>query len=149
LLNGLTEACDMLLSEGLENVFARHNRIATGVRAAVNAWGLEICAVSSDLYSDTVTAIRTPEGFDAGRIVSHAEAAYGVSFGAGLGDVAGKVFRIGHLGSLTDVMTLSGLGAAEMVMADLGLDITLGSGVAAAQEVFRAGKTARFLEAAE
>ena len=90
----------------------------------------------------------TPAGFDAGRIVSHADSAYGVAFGAGLGDVAGKVFRIGHLGSLTDVMTLSGIATAEMVMADLGLDITLGSGVAAAQEIYRQGNSTTLSEAA-
>ena len=137
MLNGLNQACTMLLDEGLENVFARHHRIAEGVRAAVGAWGLELCAASSDLYSDTVSAIRTPEGFNATDIVSHAASKYGVAFGVGLGEVAGKVFRIGHLGSLTDVMTLSGLATAEMCMADLGLDITLGSGVAAAQEYYR------------
>ncbi len=148
MLNGLKEASDMLLDEGLDAVFARHRRIADGVRAAVGAWGLDICAARPELYSDTVTAICTPDGFDAGRIVSHAEAAYGLSFGAGLGEVAGKVFRIGHLGSLTDVMALSGIATAEMAMADLGLDITLGSGVAAAQEVYRIGKTAKLSEAA-
>ncbi len=137
LLNGLKLACDMIEAEGLENVFARHARIADGIRAAVKAWGLELCAVSPDLYSNTVSAIRTPEGFDASQIVSHAATRYGVAFGAGLGDVAGKVFRIGHLGMLTDVMALSGIATAEMVMADLGLDIQLGSGVAAAQEVYR------------
>ena len=137
LLNGLNEACGMLLDEGLENVFARHHRIAGGVRAAVAAWGLELCAVSPDVQSDTVSAIRTPEGFNATRIVEHAAEAYGVAFGTGLGEVAGKVFRIGHLGSLTDVMALSGIATAEMVMADLGLDITLGSGVAAAQNHYR------------
>ena len=138
LLNGLNTACDMILKEGLENVFARHTRIATGVRAAVDAWGLELCAASPDAYSDTVSAIRTPEGFNAMDIVSHAAKTYGVAFGVGLGEVAGKVFRIGHLGSLTDVMTLSGIATAEMCMADLGLDIKLGSGVAAAQEYYRA-----------
>ncbi len=137
LLNGLKLACDMIEAEGLENVFARHARIADGIRAAVKAWGLELCAVSPDLYSNTVSAIRTPEGFDASQIVSHAATRYGVAFGAGLGDVAGKVFRIGHLGMLTDVMALSGIATAEMVMVDLGLDIQLGSGVAAAQEVYR------------
>ncbi|HBM60009.1 MAG TPA: aminotransferase class V-fold PLP-dependent enzyme [Citreicella sp.] len=137
LLNGLNEACGMLLAEGLDNVFARHHRIAEGVRAAVRAWGLELCAVSPEVYSDTVSAIRTPEGFNATDIVSHAASAYGVAFGTGLGEVAGKVFRIGHLGSLTDVMALSGLATAEMVMADLGLDIRLGSGVAAAQDYYR------------
>ena len=138
LLKGLNTACDMILKEGLENVFARHTRIATGVRAAVDAWGLELCAASPDVYSDTVSAIRTPEGFNATDIVSQAAKTYGVAFGVGLGEVAGKVFRIGHLGSLTDVMTLSGIATAEMCMADLGLDIKLGSGVAAAQEYYRA-----------
>ena len=149
MLNGLNEACGMLLEEGLENVSARHNRIASGGRAAVRAWALEVCAARPELYSDTVTAIRVPEGFDANRIVSHAETAYGMSFGAGLGDVAGKVFRIGHLGSLTDAMTLSGIATVEMVMVDLGLDITFGSGVAAAQAAYQVGKTEKFLEAAE
>ncbi|SLN36837.1 Soluble hydrogenase 42 kDa subunit [Roseivivax jejudonensis] len=138
LMNGLNDACGMLLSEGLDAVFARHHRIAEGVRAAVGAWGLELCAATPAVYSDTVSAIRTPEGFDATRIVTHAADTYGVAFGVGLGDVAGKVFRIGHLGSLTDVMTLSGLATAEMCMADLGLDIRLGSGVAAAQDYYRA-----------
>ncbi|MCF3594884.1 aminotransferase class V-fold PLP-dependent enzyme [Rhodobacteraceae bacterium LMO-12] len=141
LLNGLNESCKLLLDEGLENVFARHHRIAEGVRAAVQAWGLGLCAQSPDLYSDTVSAIRTPEGFNATDIVTHAADAYGVAFGVGLGEVAGKVFRIGHLGSLTDVMTLSGIASAEMCMADLGLDITLGSGVAAAQEYYRTNRT--------
>lgn len=148
LINGLNQACGMLLDEGLENVFARHTRIANGVRAAVSAWGLELCAVSPDVYSDTVSAIRTPEGFNATDIVTHAAETYGVAFGVGLGEVAGKVFRIGHLGSLTDVMALSGIATAEMCMVDLGLDIQLGSGVAAAQEVYRAGSKAQRKDAA-
>lgn len=137
LMNGLNEACKMLMDEGLENVFARHHRMAQGVREAVKAWGLELCAASPDVYSDTVSAIRTPEGFNATSIVTHAADKYGVAFGVGLGEVAGKVFRIGHLGSLTDVMALSGIATAEMCMVDLGLDIKLGSGVAAAQEYYR------------
>jgi alanine-glyoxylate transaminase/serine-glyoxylate transaminase/serine-pyruvate transaminase len=140
LLNGLNVACDMLLKEGLENVFARHTRIASGVRAAVDAWGLKLCAASPDVYSDTVSAICTPEGFNATSIVTHAADTYGVAFGVGLGEVAGKVFRIGHLGSLTDVMTLSGIATAEMCMVDLGLEIKLGSGVAAAQDYYRTHK---------
>jgi alanine-glyoxylate transaminase/serine-glyoxylate transaminase/serine-pyruvate transaminase len=147
LLNGLKLACEMIHAEGLENVFARHARIAEGVRAAVKAWGLEVCAASPDLYSNTVTAIRTPEGFDAGKICSHAATRYDVAFGAGLGDVAGKVFRIGHLGMLTDVQALSGIATAEMVMVDLGLDIRLGSGVAAAQEIYRQTAAAMALAA--
>ncbi|MBC9245824.1 aminotransferase class V-fold PLP-dependent enzyme [Paracoccus sp. 11-3] len=141
LLNGLKVATDMLLEEGLENVFARHHRIAEGVRRAISAWGLQLCAARPALYSDTITAIRTPEGFDANRIVGHALNTYDVAFGTGLGDVAGKVFRIGHLGSLTDVMALSGIATAEMVMADLGLQVKLGSGVAAAQEHYRQSTT--------
>lgn len=137
LLNGLKMATEMLLSEGLESVFARHRRIAGGVRAAVDAWGLKLCAVSPDLYSDTVSAICTPEGFNATDIVTHAANKYDVAFGVGLGEVAGKVFRIGHLGRLTDVMALSGIATAEMCMVDLGLDIQLGTGVAAAQEHYR------------
>ncbi len=148
LMNGLKQSCDMLLAEGLDNVFARHHRIAEGVRAAVRAWGLELCAQTPDVYSDSVSAIRTPEGFNATSIVTHAAAKYGVAFGVGLGEVAGKVFRIGHLGSLTDVMMLSGLATAEMVMADLGLDIQLGSGVAAAQEVYRSDSAIASKEAA-
>ncbi len=139
LLNGLKVATGMLLEEGIENVFARHHRIAEGIRQAIAAWGLRLCAIRPDLYLDTVSAILVPDGFDANKIVAHALNAYGVAFGTGLGDVAGKVFRIGHLGSLTEVMTLSGLATAEMVMVDLGLPVKLGSGVAAAQEHYRQG----------
>jgi alanine-glyoxylate transaminase/serine-glyoxylate transaminase/serine-pyruvate transaminase len=139
LLNGLKAATEMLLDEGLENVFARHRRIAEGVRRAVYAWELHLCAMRPELYSDTVSAIRVPDGFDANRIVAHALNIYGVSFGTGLGELAGKVFRIGHLGSLTEAMALSGLATAEMAMADLGLPIRLGSGVAAAQQHYRFG----------
>lgn len=139
LFRGLKLAIEMIEDEGLENVFARHTRIATGVRHAVSAWGLDLCAATPDAYSDTVSAIKTPEGFNATDIVTVAAEKYGMAFGVGLGDVAGKVFRIGHLGSLTDAMMLSGLGVAEMVMVDLGLDIKLGSGVAAAQEFYRHG----------
>ena len=148
LLNGLNQACSMLLDEGLENVFARHHRIAEGVRQAVKAWGLELCAADPSVYSDTVSAIRTPEDFNATDIVAHAANKYGVAFGVGLGEVAGKVFRIGHLGSLTDVMTLSGIATAEMCMVDLGLDITFGSGVAAAQRYFSGNSAVSLKDAA-
>ncbi|MEN8841348.1 MAG: L-aspartate--glyoxylate aminotransferase BhcA [Octadecabacter sp.] len=139
LLRGLKLSLEMIEEEGLENVFLRHKRIATGVRHAVKAWGLELCASSPDVYSDSVSAIKTPEGFNATEIVTRAADQYGMAFGVGLGEVAGRVFRIGHLGMLTDAMMLSGLGVAEMVMVDLGLDVKLGSGVAAAQEFYRHG----------
>ena len=137
LLNGLAVSADMLLSEGLDTVFARHYRMAEGVRQAVAAWGMKPCAKSPDLYSDTVTAVVVPDGFNGTDVVTKAADKYGVAFGVGLGEVAGKVFRIGHLGSLTDVMMLSGLATAEMAMADLGYPVKLGSGVAAAQEYYR------------
>ena len=139
LLNGLKLSTQMLLEEGLGNVIARHHRIANGVRRAVAAWGMSPYAASPKLYSDTVTAIRVPEGFDATDIVTRAADTYGVAFGVGLGEVAGKVFRIGHLGLMTDVMALAGIATAEMAMADLGYPVTLGSGVAAAQDYYRHG----------
>ncbi|MGY3670989.1 L-aspartate--glyoxylate aminotransferase BhcA (plasmid) [Marinovum sp. KMM 9989] len=148
LMNGLKLSTEMLLDEGLDNVIARHHRIAEGVRAAVRAWGLELCAASPEVYSDTVSAVCTPAGFNATDIVSLAASKYGVAFGVGLGEVAGKVFRIGHLGSLTDVMTLSGLATAEMCMVDLGLNIQLGSGVAAAQEYYRSNASVALKNAA-
>ncbi|MEP1209520.1 MAG: L-aspartate--glyoxylate aminotransferase BhcA [Rhizobiaceae bacterium] len=137
LIRGLNHAIEMLEEEGLENVFARHHRLAQGVREAVAAWGLTLCAETSDLHSDTVSAVVVPEGFDGTAFVTHAADKYGVAFGVGLGEVAGKVFRIGHLGMLTDVMVCAGLSAAEMTMLDLGYPIKAGSGVAAAQDYFR------------
>jgi alanine-glyoxylate transaminase/serine-glyoxylate transaminase/serine-pyruvate transaminase len=147
LINGLAEACEMLLDEGLENVFARHHRIAEGVRRAVFAWGMKPCAARPELYSDTVTAVVVPPGFDGTDVATLAAEKYDVALGVGLGEVAGKVFRIGHLGSLTEVMMLSGLATAEMAMADLGFPITLGSGVAAAQEYYRNPRDAASLAA--
>ena len=141
LINGLSQSCNMLLDEGLENVFARHHRIAEGVRHAVKAWGLELCAADPSVYSDTVSTILTPPDFNATDIVTLAAEKYGVAFGVGLGKVSGKGFRIGHLGSLTDVVTLSGIATAEMCMVDLGLNITLGSGVAAAQKYYSGNST--------
>ena len=112
LLNGLNESCKLLLEEGLENVFSRHHRIAHGMRAALSASGLDLYAQSPDLSSETVSAIRTPKGFNATDIGTRAADAYAVAFGVGLGEVAGKVFRVGHFGSLTDVMTLLGVATA-------------------------------------
>jgi len=139
LIAGLARSIEMLEDEGLEAVFARHHRLAEGVRRAVAAWGMRPCAVSPDLYSDTVTAVVVPDGCNGTDLVQLAAEKYRVAFGVGLGEVAGKVFRIGHLGMLTDVMMLSGLACAEMCMADLGWPVELGSGVAVAQEFYRGG----------
>ena len=148
LIYGLRESLKMLFEEGLDNVYARHFRLAEGVRRAVEAWGLKLVAQSPDLYSDSVSAIYVPEGFDSNALTEHAFEAYGVSFGIGLGEMNGRAFRIGHLGSLTDVMVLSGLATIEMAMADLDYPITLGSGVAAAQEYFRTSRAAEIKSAA-
>ncbi|QFS83696.1 Soluble hydrogenase 42 kDa subunit [Roseivivax sp. THAF40] len=148
LIYGMRESLKMLFEEGLDNVYARHTRLAEGVRRATKAWGLELVAHSPDLYSDTVSAIYVPKGFDSNVLTEHAFDGYGVSFGIGLGEMNGKAFRIGHLGSLTDVMVLSGLGAIEMAMADLDYPITLGSGVAAAQEFYRSGNATAVKSAA-
>ncbi len=137
LIHGLSASLEMLLEEGLDNVFARHFRMAEGVRQAVHAWGLSLCAKTPDLYSDSVSAIYVPEGFNSDELTNHAYDAYGVSFGVGLGEMAGKAFRIGHLGSLSDVMALSGIATIEMAMADLNYPIELGAGVRAAQEYYR------------
>ncbi len=141
LLRGLRGSLDMLFEEGLDNVFARHHRLAEGVRAAVAAWGMALCAREPKWYSDTVSAIYVPEGFDGNDVAKLAYQRYNLSLGLGLSEVAGKVFRIGHLGSLNDLMLLSALAGAEMAMCDLGIPIELGSGVAAAQAYYR--KTAR------
>ncbi len=137
LIYGLREALDMMFEEGLDNVYARHTRLATGVRRAASAWGLKLAAKSPELYSDTVSAIHVPDGFDSNKLTDHAFDAYAMSFGIGLGEMNGKVFRIGHLGSLTEPMVLAGLGTIEMAMADLHFPIKLGSGVAAAQDYYR------------
>ncbi|MDW3225440.1 MAG: aminotransferase class V-fold PLP-dependent enzyme [Paracoccaceae bacterium] len=148
LIYGMRESLKMLFEEGLENVYARHYRLAEGVRRAVDAWGLELVAKSPELYSDTVSAIYVPKGFDSNALTDQAFNAYGVSFGIGLGEMNGKAFRIGHLGSLTDVMVLSGLATIEMAMADLDYPIELGSGVAAAQEYLRKHRAALIQTAA-
>lgn len=138
LLRGLRAAVDGLLEEGLENIFARHYRLAEGVRRAVKkGWGLRVLAKEPKWESDTVTAIVVPEGFDAARVISIAYHKYNLSLGAGLSRVAGKVFRIGHLGSLNELMLCGGICGAEMAMRDLGIDVKPGSGVAAATEYWR------------
>jgi len=136
LLHGLRAALDRLNREGLDQVFARHARLAAGVRAGVAAWGLEICAESPLIASDTVTAIRTPVGIDAREVIRLGLDRYNTSFGSGLSQLAGKVFRIGHLGDLNEGMCLTALAVAEMALRGAGAKVTLGAGVAAAQGVY-------------
>ncbi|KAK4522883.1 hypothetical protein GAYE_PCTG32G0773 [Galdieria yellowstonensis] len=136
LLYGLKESLAMLMEEGLENVYARHRRLATGVRKAVEAWGLKICCKNPKEYSDTVTAVVVPEGFDAQQVIRIAYEKYNLSLGAGLMKVRGRVFRIGHLGDLNELMVLATLAGTEMAMSEVGIPIKLGSGVAAASEYY-------------
>ena len=137
LLRGLRESINMLLEEGLPKVFARHARYASAVRTAVAAWGLALCARDPSSYSNTVSAIVVPKDKDANEVVKNAYSRYNLSLGGGLGDVAGKVFRIGHLGDLNELMILSALAGTEMALRDSGIDVVPGSGVGAASEFLR------------
>lgn len=137
LLRGLRVSLDRMNDEGLENIFARHAYLAQGVRNAVEAWGLKLCACDPQWYSNTVTAIMVPEGYDANAVILRAYHRYGLSLGAGLSKVAGKLFRIGHLGDLNELMVMSALAGAEMAMLDCGIPIVSGSGVAAAEAFYR------------
>ena len=139
LLHGLRASVDMLLEEGLDSVFARHARLAEATRAAVFAWGLETVAVAPKWYSPTVTAIRVPEGVDAKAMIHHAYHGYKLSLGGGLDRLAGKAFRIGHLGDVNELMILSAIAGSEMALRDVGADIAPGAGVGAAQEALRLG----------
>ncbi|MBS0537292.1 MAG: aminotransferase class V-fold PLP-dependent enzyme [Proteobacteria bacterium] len=116
LLYGLNEACDMLLEEGLDAVFARHARHAEATRIAANAWGLEIFCADPKAYSGTLTAIMMPEGHDADAFRKVALENFNISLGQGLSKVSGKIFRIGHLGDFNDLMLLGALSGVEMAL---------------------------------
>jgi alanine-glyoxylate transaminase/serine-glyoxylate transaminase/serine-pyruvate transaminase len=143
MLYGLREALHILLEEeGLENVFARHRYLANGVRAAVQeGWKLKLCAKEPKWQSDTVSAIVVPEGINGAHVIDVAFRRYNLALGAGLSKIAGKVFRIGHLGDLNELMLLGALGGAEMAMLDVGIKIEPGSGVGAAQKFWRSHDT--------
>ncbi|EFJ29703.1 hypothetical protein SELMODRAFT_267279 [Selaginella moellendorffii] len=133
LLYGLRAALDLLFEEGLENVIKRHHRLAHATRLAVKAWGLELCVKDPELYSDTVTAVVVPSYLNSTDVVRVAWRKYNLSIGIGLNKVAGKVFRIGHLGFLNELQLISALAGVEMALKDVGFPVKLGSGVAAAQ----------------
>ncbi len=138
LLRGLRCSLDMLLGAGMERVWDRHHRLASGVRAAIAAWqGCRLVAHGPEWHSDTVSAIYTPAGIDAREVITAAYSRYQTSLGSGLAQLAGRAFRIGHLGSLNPVMLCGALSAAEMALRDAGVAIVPGAGVAAAQEHFR------------
>lgn len=136
LFHGLRKSLDRIAAEGLDHVIARHHRLAEGVRRGISAWGLSLVAEHHTLYSDTVSAIRVPSNVDAREVLRIAYLDYHTSFGSGLGPLAGKVFRIGHLGDLNDGMCLTALSVAEMALYRAGVPLQLGAGVGAAQNWF-------------
>jgi alanine-glyoxylate transaminase / serine-glyoxylate transaminase / serine-pyruvate transaminase len=133
LLFGLQESLAMLEEEGLNNVFARHARLAEACRRAVQAMGLKLLAKKIDERSNTLTAVCMPDGFDSEAYIAHAERSLGIPFGPGLGKVKGKIFRIGHLGSLNELELLGALAGVEMTLVSFGVEVPLGAGLAAAE----------------
>ncbi|KAF3979711.1 MAG: aminotransferase class V-fold PLP-dependent enzyme [Methylococcales symbiont of Iophon sp. n. MRB-2018] len=136
MLHGLRKSIDLLLEEGMENVYSRHFRLAEGTRRAITAWGLKLCA-QPGFESDTVSAIVVPKDKDARDVIATAYSKYNISLGGGLAELMGKVFRIGHIGDMNDVSMLGAIAGVEMALLDNGIDITAGSGVAAAIEYYR------------
>jgi alanine-glyoxylate transaminase/serine-glyoxylate transaminase/serine-pyruvate transaminase len=121
LLYGLREALDLLLDEGLDAVFARHARHAEATRRAVRAWGLELVPLDDREHSSSLTAVLVPDGHDADELRALILERFDVSLGAGLGRLAGRVFRIGHLGDLNDVWLAGALAGVEMGLAAAGV----------------------------
>jgi alanine-glyoxylate transaminase / serine-glyoxylate transaminase / serine-pyruvate transaminase len=143
LLYGLREAIQMLLhDEGLDNVFDRHYRHAEATRCAVHAWGLEILCLNPAEYSSSLTAILMPEGYDEAEFRKVVLDNFNLSLGAGLAKLAGKVFRIGHLGDLNDLMLCGTLCGVEMGLELFGVPFQKG-GVAAAMDFLAGGDTGR------
>src|SRR5580700_7557191 len=137
MLQGLVVAIDMLHEEGLENVFARHDRFAEATRRAVRAWGLEILCREPKDYSSSLTAVLMPEGQDADRFRKAALEHFDISLGTGLSKLAGKVFRIGHLGDTNDLTIVGALAGVEMGLALAGIAHRKG-GVQAAMDYLEA-----------
>ena len=131
LLYGLIEACDMMMDEGLENVFARHERHAEAARRAVRHWGLDIQCEDAREYSPVLTGVMMPDGHDADAVRKVILEKFDMSLGAGLGKVKGKMFRIGHLGDFNDLMLCGTLSGVEMGLRMAGVPIETG-GVQAA-----------------
>ncbi|MBI4010741.1 MAG: aminotransferase class V-fold PLP-dependent enzyme [Candidatus Rokubacteria bacterium] len=134
LLFGLREGIALLTEEGLPQVFQRHARLAEACRRAVRAMGLELLCRDPAEYSNTLTAVVMPPGHDSDAYLAHANRTLDLSLGVGLGDVKGKVFRIGHLGSLNELELLAGLAGVEMTLRTFGVPVELGAGLTAAEQ---------------
>jgi alanine-glyoxylate transaminase/serine-glyoxylate transaminase/serine-pyruvate transaminase len=137
LLYGLSESLDMLLGEGLENVFARHKRWGEGVRAAVRAWGLPIQCADPSAYSPVLTGVITPEGIDADAVRRVIHQRFDLSLGTGLGKLKGRMFRMGHLGDSNDLTLLAMIAGVEMGLELSGVKLAA-SGVNSAMNYFAA-----------
>ena len=134
LIVGLKVAFDMMRKEGLENIFARHARLAAGTRAAFSALGLEI--FPRDLLSESVSAVSVPDGIDGKAIPRLMQGAQGITIAGGQGHLTGKIFRIGHMGYVDESDIFAAIGGLEAVLAGLGHGLTKGAGLVAAQEEF-------------
>ena len=148
MLYGLTVGIDMLHEEGLDNVFARHDRLAEATRRAVRAWGLEIMCKEAKYYSPTITAILLPEGHNADKFRAQALDTFNIAYGASFGPYAGKYFRIGHLGDINDGTLVGALGITEMALSLAGIPHKKG-GVQAAMDDLVSAHTGSNRAAAE
>ncbi|MBI5279026.1 MAG: aminotransferase class V-fold PLP-dependent enzyme [Burkholderiales bacterium] len=142
LLYALAEAIDMLLEEGLDEVFARHQRLAAACRAAVDAWGLEIQCADPTVYSPVLTGVMMPAGVDADAVRKLIYSRFNLSLGAGLGKVKGLMFRIGHLGDCNDLTLLAHVAGCEMGLELAGVRLAA-SGTSAAMASLKAAAGAR------
>jgi alanine-glyoxylate transaminase/serine-glyoxylate transaminase/serine-pyruvate transaminase len=136
LMYGLHEALDMMQTEGLDKIFARHQRLAEACRIAVAAWGLENQCLDPNTYSPVLTAIVVPEGMDADVLRKHALEKFNLSLGTGLGKLKGKIFRIGHLGDCNELSLMAALSGVEMSLGAMGYK-PKASGVVAAQDYLK------------
>jgi len=136
LMYGLHEAMDMMMAEGLDNIFARHQRLGEACRRAVAAWGLENQCADSSAYSPVLTAVLVPEGMDADLVRKHALEKFNLSLGTGLGKLKGRIFRIGHLGDCNELTLMAALSGVEMSLGAMGYK-PKESGVVAAQEFLK------------
>ena len=147
LLYGLSEVLDMLLEEGLDNVFARHQRWAAGVRSAVQAWGLPIQCADPSVYSPVLTGVITPEGVDADELRRLIHTRFDLSLGTGLGKVKGRMFRMGHLGDSNDLTLIAMVAGVEMGLKLAGIKVA-DSGVQATMDYFSSHPAAHTLQKA-
>ena len=148
MIHGLITGIEMLHEEGLDNVFARHDRLAEATRRAIKAWGLENLNKNAAQVSPTITAVMLPEGHDADKFRAMALETFNISYGASFGQYAGKYFRIGHLGDINDGTLIGALGITEMALAAAGIPHKKG-GVQVAVDYLSAANTGAAKQAAE